>query len=652
MADFTNEIPNQNEFDNHATGYMSKAADACAHGDFLLGMHLYLAAYEQAFADASMPVSVEVTALREAWGLACSLKERSMAEYVFEKLEPYLTGEEIAECAMKLQEMALDRLEQYGFSREDLEDMAETISQDLLGENAHVVKVESVSIPNMNMFGVPQATVEATVVEKSSVAEASSRPADPAEPPRDQGEPDARPAKPNHVGMGVASASDFNPYDEYASNSVGTSYHAATVEGSGAYVFTRDEDRATALARAQAAAAEEARAKAQASEPAEPADVDEKAETNLVEAASPHAQEQDLQDAAPAKPSAPEKSADQAGSSAVEATQAPQPAPLAQPAPAAPQMPDVAGPANNVLNYRNLVGYDEAIMIMRDLGVGMQGDQHFLDFVNMLNSQHGLDRMPSVDTLLFRAPVIEDASRFADATVGELGLPVLRMSMEEGAGGVPVLCVTTQGNNRPRMNHANNRFEGPAVLIIEDLDAWTLPEVPESPEGIGGFILANISRGAREAVNLIRSAVEDPDVYVFVTSTMLGDPDPFFYELFEPITIIDIGYPVEKERADIWEEIARDFPSTRKVNRDDLVRLSEGLSRYDMYVAAREAVEDAYKLGLVQRKYQPVTPQNLFDKLAACQPLDSDQYRALEEAVVADFRNDLEHLEDLLGGTD
>ena len=62
------------------------------------------------------------------------------------------------------------------------------------------------------------------------------------------------------------------------------------------------------------------------------------------------------------------------------------------------------------------------------------------------------------------------------------------------------------------------------------------------------------------------------------------------------------------------------------------------MPRYDMYMAAREAIEEAYKEGLVSRRYVPVTRENLFDKLAAYQPLDSEEYRALEEAVVKDFR--------------
>ena len=69
---------------------------------------------------------------------------------------------------------------------------------------------------------------------------------------------------------------------------------------------------------------------------------------------------------------------------------------------------------------------------------------------------------------------------------------------------------------------------------------------------------------------------------------------------------------------------------------------------YDMYMAAREAIEEAYKEGLMSRRYVPVTRENLFEKLAAYQPLDSEEYLALEEAVVKDFRADLEHIDDLL----
>ena len=151
-----NELPNQNSnCSEHPMDYLNKAAEACAAGDMTLGLHLYLAEYEKAVSEPGTSTGLAVAALREAWHLACDLKERSMAEHVFEKLEPYLSREEIAECAAALQDLALDRLEQYGFSREELQDMAEAISHDFLGGDASVVKVEHITIPGAGAFGGP-----------------------------------------------------------------------------------------------------------------------------------------------------------------------------------------------------------------------------------------------------------------------------------------------------------------------------------------------------------------------------------------------------------------------------------------------------------------------------------------------------------------
>ena len=65
----------------------------------------------------------------------------------------------------------------------------------------------------------------------------------------------------------------------------------------------------------------------------------------------------------------------------------------------------------------------------------------------------------------------------------------------------------------------------------------------------------------------------------------------------------------------------------------------------------QKMLEEAYKLGLLQRTYVPVSPQNIFEKLAACQPLDSDEYREIEDRVVLSFREDIDQLEDLLDGS-
>ena len=645
----TNETPNRNDCSESYNGYLKRAADACEAGDLVLGMHLYLAAYEKAVIDPNIPDGMALSGLREAWHLACDLKERSLAEYVFEKLEPYLTGAEIAACAQELQTLALDRLEQYGFSRDDLQEMAEMISQDFVSEGS-VLKVESIAIPGVGVLGMATQADEAHDADANQDAvesqgetesqrevEAQTEPAasdisDEAEDISESSplseEPSQPKGKPGHVAMSSAPIDDFNPYDEYRDYSVGKSYHCATNEGSGSYVFTLDEERAKAGETLQEPA-ENAASTAEEQEPATP--------TANAEAPSQEAQNEAIK---LAKMIASQiAQSEQSGNEAQNA-----------PAQRAETAATLAADEGYQLNYRNLVGYDEAISIMRSYGVGLQHDKGFTSFLGMLNERHGLDRAPALDTLLVRAPVIEDASRFIDATIGEIGLPALRMSMEEGMQGIPLLCVTTQGNSRPRMNHAHNRFEASAILVIDDLDSWVMPSMPENAEGMGGFVMANISRGAREAVNMIRAAVEDPDVFVLATSTLTGEPDPFFLDMLEPLTIVDIGYPTDQERMEMWAEIARDHPSMRQINRVNLMRYSEGLPRYDIYIAAREAIEDAYKQGLVQRGYVPVTPHNIFEKLAACHPIDSDEYRALEDEVIRSFQDELDQLEDLING--
>lgn len=623
-----NDLSNQSNCSESYNAYLNRAAHACEMGDLVLGMHLYLAAYEKAVADPDIPDGMALAGLREAWHLACDLKERSMAEYVFEKLEPFLTGEEIAHCANELQNLALDRLEEYGFSREELQDMAEMISQDLLDGEGSVVKVESISIPHV----VAAAQVAASDSSSDDVV--------PEEPHYDQVAEEPK-GKPNQAAMGVAAADGFNPYDEYNTSSVGMSFHAATNDGSGAYVFTRDQDRAAESERAQAEAQAEPQVQAEPQAQAEQQAAVPEAEGAAEAQTAPQAE---------AQPEAPATTALTAAERVREAVRrVPPPGqPLSQEMPA---MPDVPEPGAHPLNYRTLAGYGEAVAAMRDMGLGLQRDPGFKNFIGMMNARHGLNRRPALDTLLFRAPIVEDATRFVDATIGEIGLPVLRMSMEEGMQGMPMLCVTTQGNSRPRMNHAHNRFDGPGILVIDDLDMWTMPQMPEGADGIAGFVMANMSRGAREAVNLIHSAVEDPDVYVLATASTDGEVDPFFYDLLEPITIIDISAPDADDRDQIWAEIMHEHPSMRELNRADLVRFSAGLPRYDIYMAARAAVEEAYKRGLAQRMYLPVTPQNVLDKLAACQPLDSDEYQAIEDEVARSFRSELDNLEDLVDGS-
>ena len=546
--------------------YLRRAGAASDAGDALLSIHLYLAAFEEAAVESPVPSEDALNGLKQAWVIACAHKERSMAEYIYEKMEPYLTQDEVMLCMNQLQSLALDRLEEFGVSRQDLEEMTQMISQDLmgmmpgsgmpLGLTPKIVKVEHVVKHPLPSRKKPIAEDlidqhDAGVLEEAAPDEPAPVDAAPAE----AASADAAP-------VGVAPA-DAVPVE--------------TAPESQPAPFVLPEEVSQALA---ASAQSAFGAFAQAAQEAE-------------------------------------------GKGASEADQ---------------------------LRYDQLAGYDSTIRVMRDLGIGMQDDEEFKKLVETLNARHGLDRMPAADSLLFRSPAREDANRFIAATVGEIRMPALRMHMEENLQGMPMLCVTAQADSPVKAGGLRNAFEGGGILVLENLDTWPAPSLEPAEEAGNSLIAAQVSRGVREAVNLIRAAVENPEVHVLISASSHGVIDGFFLDMLEPLTLIDIDFPTPEERVDIWMDIAREHPSIRGVNRADLVRLSANMPRYDMYMAAREAIEEAYKLGMITRHYQPVTRDNIFDKLAAYQPLDSNEYHELEEAVIRDFRRDFDQFEAFILG--
>ena len=499
-ADKGNLINHNGDSDNSVQDYLRRAACACAAGDTVIGLHLYLAAFERAAQGPIAPSAAAVEGLKQAWSLSCKLGERVLAEYVFDKLEPYLDADEVPAYAQQLQRLALDKLEEFGLSREELEDMAETISRDFLGIG------DSSALRAHVMFAHP-----------TPVGEKAKRP---------------------------AAATDNKPGDAEAGGK-------------------RSESRRG------------------------------------------------------------EREGDVSG-----------------------EKSEISFSTVDRITYADLVGYDEAIKTMQSFGVGVGEDPEFDRLVRTLNVRHGLDRMPAADTLLFRAPAREDALRFAMATVGELDLPTVRLHVEESLAGMPVLCVMAQTERQLRLGSAGTVFEGRGALVLEDVDLWGAPPADaDAGEGFGGFMMAHLSRGAREAINLIRTSVDNPDVYVLATASTADEIDPFFCELLEPFTLVDIGYPTPAERIDIWMDAMRDHPSLRGVDRAALVKCSAHLPRYDIYMAVREAIDEAYKEGLATRRYTPVTAENLFEKLAAYQPLDSSEYKELEEAVVRDFRRTIDDID-------
>ena len=483
--------------------YLQRATQAYTAGDDVLAMHLYLAAFEQATV-AGMPSAHDavVDGLREAWSLACKLKERSIAEYVFSKLEPYLTQVEIKECGEKLQDLALGKLEEIGIRAGDIEEITNAIAHEVLG-----------------------------IDDPSSLHIESIRPFELTIPPRKDAQ--TPPAAQSPAGAPACPACGFDGNSDAAD--------------------------------------------------------------------------------------------------------------------ASDDLPDFRM-AEERLTYKNLVGYDDAIKVMRTLGVGMGDDPVHRELVEMLNARHGLPAAPAPDSLLMRSPAREDACRFMEATLGELGVPGIRMHVEESWQGTVMLCLSAQKSKDFTFDARLGRFEGRGALLLEDIDLWEFPQPQEPEDGLSAFMLAQMSRGAREAVNLIRTAVDDPNVYVLATASSEGPIEPFLLEILGPLTEVDIAYPTPGERAALWIDLAKKHPSIRGVNRVSLVRFSANLARFDICMATRDAIEDAYKQGLRAGRYTPVHPYDLFEKLAAYQPLDSKEYAELEEAMIRDFSRGLNPDDPMLEG--
>ena len=530
--------------------YMERAARARALGDSKLGLHLFLAAYGEAATENGKASGEGLCALKEAWALALQLKERSLAEYIFEKMEPSLSASEIKACSNSLQDLALDKLAQYGISRKDLEDVSDYISQELNSEGG-------ISFTTDVFSGLPGVSV---------------------------------------------------------------------TDPTGTITVT-----AKALPRVEAAPASAAAAE----EPAKaPEDVEDKA-APAVPAAT-----------APAEATAPEA----ASAPALAPAPVPPVVPAAPETPASPLGPNIQLMPQN-LRFADLAGYANAIRIAKGLGLGREKDPRFAKLVHDLNVAHGLAEPPAFDPIIITAPVREDASRFAYATAGELDLPVFRMFVEDNPQGLQMLCVASQNNPSFKFDRKTGFFEGKGTLLMEDLDLWEVPSVPDCPEeGMNPFLMAQIQRGVREVYNFIRAAVEDPNVYVLVTAESPEAIDPFFMEILEPYQQVPIEMPTAGERASIWTQLVNEHPSLKGISVAMLVKNSANMARYDIAMAVADTLDESYLDDLRGGRPHPVRPARLFEKLAAYQPLDSEEYRTLEEAIVSDFRSELSHIDDILKG--
>lgn len=574
----------QNAHSNSSQAYLQRAASAVEEGDIVLGIHLYLAAYERALRENRIPSEAVLEGMTKAWDLAIRAKQRSLAEYIFEKLEAFWTPEEMARHAQELQELAFDKLEEYGLDRSLVEDMADMVSQDLMDATDDVLYrydgdvVDNTALPLKRSAKNGQLSSKA---ENDKLNEASVK---------GSVSSGAEQKAANH-------GSQSNPSDDPAS-------------------VSKEKDIAALNSAALTSSSSEERNGGVHNE--DNAGVDKGAleiESAVIPSDSPlaaaFAQLTNLATGAASK----------------ETQEAPQ----------------------QQFNYRNLVGFDKAIASMAKLGVGRAKDPEFAQFLEMLNFRHGMPGMPGLGTLIFRSPAREDANCFMVATVGELGLPAVRMRLDRNAMGQVVLCVMASPNFKARLSGVSRSgFDSPTVVVLEDLDLWDLPFFDGSFDDVQSLLTIQLSRGAREALALVQAALTSPEATVLISASEPSEIDPFFWDLIGDHRFVDIDLPDEDERRKIWLSEQSQHPSMRGLNRGQLVDFSRGLSRFEIYAISNESVEEAYRESVAQNTFCAVETDKVLMRLSNFQPLESEEYKRMEDLAVDHFRKELANIDDLL----
>jgi hypothetical protein len=229
------------------------------------------------------------------------------------------------------------------------------------------------------------------------------------------------------------------------------------------------------------------------------------------------------------------------------------------------------------------------------------------------------------------------------AAAAELTLPTIRRRVDDNMFGGTTLCVIAANGFDIRAGLSGSGFMGEGVLVLEDFDLWGAPSlsVPERGYDEADYGAMSFAKGAARALALIRGAIADPRITVMIS--VQEESDPAVLRAFGcPVDCFDIPLPSYAERCAIWGRLMDDHVSLSTLDRFELVRLSANMPRCDIECAAIEAVEEAFRQSMANRVYVPVSRMNAFDKIAAYQPMDSDEYREIEECLVECLQRDLE----------
>jgi hypothetical protein len=301
------------------------------------------------------------------------------------------------------------------------------------------------------------------------------------------------------------------------------------------------------------------------------------------------------------------------------------------------------------LNYQVLAGYDHALRRMRGFGFLSASDDAYRSFIERSAAMHGVSRLSLDGGFLFFGPAREDVSLFAHATAGEIGFPVLHVSVDldrQGNGTVKLAGPFRRGlfGSPPDLMD----MVTPCTVLIENIDF--LQEMFENEQQAikrnGGRIRGMMGAPGRsmqaEITGYFRALRQKPGVVIMATSQHGGILREPLRSLLGAMHEIEVAAPQTDERRDVLVSFAGEHPSFAELDVDRIAYLSEGLSRNDLVFVSHAAVESAYRESLRTGRYNRVSMGDVLVQIASFIDHESPLYQQVEDGAVAQLIHDLE----------
>jgi len=324
------------------------------------------------------------------------------------------------------------------------------------------------------------------------------------------------------------------------------------------------------------------------------------------------------------------------------------------------------------LHYGDLVGFERVKDRMRVFGIVDSKDKEMNSFLQQAESFHGFSGPVLTQNYLFVGSSREDCSIFAQATANEIGWPTITMIVDVndlGDGTIKVIApVKRTFFGPPRLTDLPN----PCILIIQNIDIlqdlfWKEEQAHGRGQGLSGMRNPDqlqpgkspgVPMGAgvhgyphhslqSEVLGYLGMLIARGGVFVIATSALSTSEDPLVLsEQFETLlgkpAEIMVETPNTMERQQVLAAFSEEHPSFHDLDTASLARLSEGMSRYELVMSCRQAVEAAYSESLKHQRHQMVNLEDILTLFIHYLEQDSVAYKLVEDYLVALFAANLE----------